>query len=88
MQKRGFTEDNNMLCLNYYTVRSLKTFQFKKKVRSSLYWCYTPKHVTSGEAHLRGSAPGQRRNVAAVASNADLTGPEIEPQISRPIACA
>ena len=26
------------------------------------------KRVTSGEAHIRGSAPGQQRNVAAVAS--------------------
>ena len=28
----------------------------------------TPKHRTSGEAHLRDIAPGQHRNVAAVAS--------------------
>ena len=49
-----------------------------------------PKRVTSGGANLRGLAPGQhsseetsqrRRTVGGTAS--DLTGPGIEPQISR-----
>ena len=59
---------------------------FQTKIKSKLHYtrCITPKRVTSGGAHLRGSTP---KNVATMASRwrhcADLTDPGIEPQTSR-----
>ena len=38
----------------------------KKKIKSSLYWQYYVKACKSGVVHLRGLAPGQLKNVAAV----------------------
>ena len=52
----------------------------------------TPKLVTSCGAHLRGLAPGQCKNVVAVAipkavdDSVRLTGPESNPRLPTPIA--
>ena len=54
-----------------------------KKIKSSLYSGYYTEAITSGGVHLRGIAPRQHRNVTAVASASDLTGPVIEPKTSR-----
>ena len=55
----------------------------------------TPKRVTSGRAHFRGSAPGQhsseetsQRWRAVGDKCADLTCPEIDPRPPAPRACA